>query len=558
MQHNRFISFKSDVSSIALPKRFTFPFYYEPHQLSEIAAQELQDYLQTQNDWQHNFGLPGDPDGIVIGKMFGVLVVRNSKGELGYIAAFSGKLANQNHFEKFVPPVFDILEEDGFYRQGEKVISGVTDELESLLISKAYQDSIELNKQEHQEAEKQLERLRLKLIEARRVRKIEKLQLQEVDTEDSKQRLHELKIESLTFQSYQKDMKQYWDLRLNRADKALARYEQRIAYLKKRRKQLSGELQNEIFSKYQFLNAEGEFKSLLNIFTRTEDDKPPAGAGECAAPKLLHYAYSNDLEPIALAEFWWGASPKSEIRQHQKFYPSCKGKCEPILGHMLQGLEVDENPMLVNPAEGKSLERVYEDQYIVVINKPAEFLSVPGKTITDSVYSRMQQDYPDATGPLIVHRLDMSTSGLLLIAKDKVSHKKLQRQFINRTIRKRYVALLEDEIIAQEGEIDLPLRVDLDDRPRQLVCEQYGKVAKTKFEVVELKDGKTKVYFYPITGRTHQLRVHAAHHLGLNAPIVGDDLYGTKNRRLHLHAEQLEFSHPITKERMVIQVDADF
>lgn len=558
MQHNRFISFKSDVSSIALPKRFTFPFYYEPHQLSEIAAQELQDYLQTQNDWQHNFGLPGDPDGIVIGKMFGVLVVRNSKGELGYIAAFSGKLANQNHFEKFVPPVFDILEEDGFYRQGEKVISSVTDELESILTSKAYQDCIELNKQEHQEAEKQLERLRLKLIEARRVRKIEKLQLQEVDTEDSKQRLHELKIESLTFQSYQKDMKQYWDLRLNHADKALARYEQRIAYLKKRRKQLSGELQNEIFSKYQFLNADGEFKSLLNIFTRTEDDKPPAGAGECAAPKLLHYAYSNDLEPIALAEFWWGASPKSEIRQHQKFYPSCKGKCEPILGHMLQGLEVDENPMLVNPAEGKSLERVYEDQYIVVINKPAEFLSVPGKTITDSVYSRMQQDYPDATGPLIVHRLDMSTSGLLLIAKDKVSHKKLQRQFINRTIRKRYVALLEDEITIQEGEIDLPLRVDLDDRPRQLVCEQYGKAAKTKFEVVELKDGKTKVYFYPITGRTHQLRVHAAHHLGLNAPIVGDDLYGTKNRRLHLHAEQLEFSHPITKERMVIQVDADF
>jgi tRNA pseudouridine32 synthase/23S rRNA pseudouridine746 synthase len=225
---------------------------------------------------------------------------------------------------------------------------------------------------------------------------------------------------------------------------------------------------------------------------------------------------------------------------------------------MLEGLELDENPMLQNPAENKELEIVFEDDYLVIVNKPAEFLSVPGKNISDSVYTRMMSKYPQATGPMIVHRLDMSTSGILLLAKDKNVHKHLQKQFIKRNVQKRYVALLDGIVKENTGTIDLPLRVDLDDRPRQLVCYEHGKRAVTKWEVVERRNNQTLIYFYPITGRTHQLRVHSAHTLGLNAPIIGDDLYGKRESRLHLHAQFLQFTHPITKETVKIKVDAEF
>jgi len=259
-----------------------------------------------------------------------------------------------------------------------------------------------------------------------------------------------------------------------------------------------------------------------------------------------------------MAEFWWGASPTSAIRKHKNYYPACQSKCHPILGHMLQGLDVEDNPMLKNPALGKVLTTVYEDESFVVINKPAEFLSVPGKTISDSVYTRMLEKYPAATGPLIVHRLDMSTSGLMVIAKTKEIHKELQSQFINRTVKKRYVALLDGELQEEKGEISLPLRVDLDNRPRQVVCYEYGKKAHTIWKIIEKRKGQTLVHFYPVTGRTHQLRMHAAHTLGLNCPIVGDDLYGVKSNRLHLHAEYLQLKHPETGKMMKFRVKVEF
>jgi tRNA pseudouridine32 synthase / 23S rRNA pseudouridine746 synthase len=297
---------------------------------------------------------------------------------------------------------------------------------------------------------------------------------------------------------------------------------------------------------------------LGDIFKPTREGRPIAGSGECAAPKLFQYAFQHDLHPIALAEFWWGESPKTEVRIHGHYYPACRGKCEPILGFMLQGLAVEENPMLKNPAENKDLEVVWEDAHIVVINKPAEFLSVPGKLVTDSVYERMRMRYPEATGPLIVHRLDMSTSGLLLVAKTAEVHKELQRQFIQREIKKRYVALLEGEVLEDRGTVELPLRVDLENRPRQLVCYEYGKPAVTIWKVLERKDGRTRIHFFPITGRTHQLRVHAAHVDGLHAPIVGDDLYGQTSHRLHLHAEWIQFRHPISGKDMTMKVEAGF
>jgi tRNA pseudouridine32 synthase/23S rRNA pseudouridine746 synthase len=273
---------------------------------------------------------------------------------------------------------------------------------------------------------------------------------------------------------------------------------------------------------------------------------------------LLQFAFLNQLKPIALAEFWWGISPESEVKIHQEFYPACRGKCEPILAHMLQGIELDINPMSINPAEGKELEILFEDEYLLLVNKPAEFLSVPGKTIADSVQTRIQHLYPYATGPLLVHRLDMSTSGIILIAKKKDIHESLQKQFLKRSVEKRYIALLQGYVKSSHGEIQLPLRVDLEDRPRQLVCYEHGKHALTKYEVLERTKGHTRVYFYPHTGRTHQLRVHAAHASGLNAPIIGDDLYGQKSDRLYLHAEYFSFWHPITKERVEITCPAPF
>jgi tRNA pseudouridine32 synthase/23S rRNA pseudouridine746 synthase len=259
-----------------------------------------------------------------------------------------------------------------------------------------------------------------------------------------------------------------------------------------------------------------------------------------------------------MAEFWWGESPVGEIRKHGQFYPACRGKCEPILAHMLEGIPLDSNPMAEGQATDLELEILYEDEQLVVVNKPAALLSVPGKNVLDSVFFRMKQRYPDATGPLMVHRLDMGTSGILLVAKTAEAHKNLQSQFIRHSVQKRYVALLEGEISAESGVINLPLRVDLDDRPRQMVCYTYGKSARTEWRVVERKDGTTRVHFHPVTGRTHQLRVHSAHVQGLNAPIVGDELYGNKGTRLHLHAERIEFLHPQSGEKMVIECAADF
>lgn len=313
------------------------------------------------------------------------------------------------------------------------------------------------------------------------------------------------------------------------------------------------------------MNIQGAEKSLNGIFNGTVELTPPAGSGECAAPKLLHYAFKHGLKPLAIAEFWWGAPPKSEIRQHKQFYPACLRKCQPILGHMLEGLVVDDNPLLTNPAEGKTLSILYQDEAMAIVNKPAEFLSVPGKEIEDSVYSRMQQTFPNATGPLIVHRLDMSTSGLMVIALTKDAHKQLQKQFIQRTVTKRYVALLAGIPTAMAdkqaaGQISLPLRGDLDDRPRQLVCHEFGKAAQTHWELSHIDEmaRTARVYLFPKTGRTHQLRVHCAHSEGLNTPIVGDDLYGTRANRLHLHADLLMLQHPVTREQMRFQIDPDF
>lgn len=548
--------FSASVKDYALPKRFTYPFYHEPHPLCVLAASELQEYLKTQTIWEHNFGL-NKKEGV--GKMFGVLLVRNKKNELGYLSAFSGKLAGLNHLPGFVPPVYDMLKDDGFYKTGEAHLNEMNKVIEQLESNPKIIVLQEQLQQEKDQAQKSLQAFRDCMIENRKARKRKRIEGQKDLNAAAYLLLKEdLAKQSVKEKSELKEKIKFWNERVHKVETDLDTLLSVIKRLKKERKEASNALQQKLFSQYHFLNRQGRKKDLLKIFKETPQEIPPAAAGECAAPKLLQYAFSENLEPLAFAEFWWGAPPKSSIRKHKQFYPACQGKCQPILKHMLEGMDVDENPLLINATEGKPIVIVHEDEDIVLINKPPELLSVPGKNIEDSVYSRMKISLPNAKGPLIVHRLDMSTSGLMIIAKTKQAHAYLQRQFIKRTIKKQYVALLNGTIKEDSGIIELPLRLDVDDRPRQLVCHEFGKPATTKWEVVDRKAGRTKIHFYPITGRTHQLRVHAAHSKGLNTSICGDDLYGEKSKRLYLHAEAIEFKHPSTKEVLRFEVAADF
>lgn len=551
--------FNYDLSELNIPDKFTYPFCYDPHPLSIMAAKQVQDYLTTQNDFKHNFGLLNNQEADPIGKMFGVLVVRDKYDNLGFLAAVSGKMAGTNQHRYFVPPIFDMLSPGSFFLKEEEEINRINREIESL------QQSEELLIKQNNLTNVRLVEEGL-LADLRQLHKNNKAQRKSIrETQKIVLPDEEYKIleEDLIKQSYrdqheyavQKERSQY---HIRNAEEELNQILDQISLLKNERKNRSSNLQNQLFDQYQFLNAEKSIKSVLDIFEESKQILPPAGAGECAAPKLLQYAYKNDLKPVCMSEFWWGSSPNQEVRNHLHYYPACRGKCEPILNHMLIGLEVDPNPLLENPALHKKLEILFEDDYIIVVNKPAEFLSVPGIHVQDSVQSRIQTMYPHIDSPLIIHRLDMSTSGILVLAKTKDAHQFIQEQFINHTIIKRYSALLDGIVNNLEGIIDLPLRVDLDDRPRQVVCYEYGKPAKTKYKVINIENNKTRIHFFPLTGRTHQLRVHSAHNLGLNAPIVGDDLYGTKKDRLHLHAGYIKFIHPATKQIISFEIDDPF
>lgn len=295
-------------------------------------------------------------------------------------------------------------------------------------------------------------------------------------------------------------------------------------------------------------NARGERRDLLQIFGSV----PPSGSGECCEPKLLQYAYNHGLRPISMAMMWWGESPRQEVRHEGQYYPACNKRCKPILRWMMQGLDVEPNPL--EQPTSHQLEIIYEDEALCVVMKPAGMLSVPGKSGRESVEQIMRQRYPQAACPLIVHRLDMATSGLLIITKTMEAYLDLQAQFTRHEVRKRYVAVLSRDLDTPSGRVALPLRPDLDDRPRQVVDEVYGREAVSDYEQV----GHRRVHLYPLTGRTHQLRLHCAHPSGLGNPILGDELYGMKADRLYLHAEQISFRHPSTGKMVTFTAKAPF
>jgi tRNA pseudouridine32 synthase/23S rRNA pseudouridine746 synthase len=550
--------FTTPISGIQVPKKFTFPFYYEPHQLAEIAVKEVQNYLENQTDFTHNFGLYSNNTTGAIGKMFGVLVVKNREDKFGFLAAFSGKLEDESCPDFFVPPVFDLRTENSFFKKGEQEIENISAKISFLKNDEKYlQLKIRVEKRT-KEIEQDLELQRKKMKLAKKNRKHRKQEGLKNLTETAFLELSKkLTQESFNNQFFYKELVEYYEQKNHVEKQKLINLEDKIYRLKEKRKEISADLQKTLFDKFQFLNQQKEPKALLDIFNNPAI-KPPAGSGECAAPKLLQFAFKKNLTPICMAEFWWGISPNSAVRKHKNYYAACLSRCKPILEHMLTGIEMDDNVLINQISTNKRLEIIYEDDELIVVNKPAEFLSVPGKNITDSVYTRIQKKYPNATGPLIVHRLDMSTSGILILTKTKEANANLQDQFTKRTIKKRYVAVLDGNLSETNGKLNLPLRVDLNDRPRQLVDYKHGKNAATNWELIHRENGKTRVYFYPITGRTHQLRVHAAHKDGLNTPIFGDDLYGKKGNRLHLHAECIEFLHPSTKKTMRFTVAADF
>lgn len=542
---------KQKIQGIPIPEKFTFPFYYEPHPLTELAAKDLQNYLENEFSEDHNFGLDESREGLIIGKMFGVLVVQDKEGKLGYLSAFSGKLAGSNDHENFVPPVFDMLKENSFFLQQEEILNEMNRKIEKLESDSEFIRLQSDFEKYAQESADEISGFKFRMKENKANRK--KIR----EAKDSSISETELIKESNLDQFKFRMLKESWKQVLDDFQQKIHAFETQIESLKKERREKSSTLQNQLFEQYAFLNPSGKTKSLGAIFAETVFEKPPAGAGECSTPKLLQYAFLHDLKPLAFAEFWWGASPKSEVRKHKQFYPACSGKCRPILKHMLEGMEIDENPLLKNLAAEKQIEILYEDEFLLIVNKPAELLSVPGIEIQDSVYTRLQEILHPVE-PLIIHRLDMSTSGLLVVAKTKKAHKIIQNQFLKRTVKKRYTALLDGVLMDNEGEIHLPLRADITDRPRQMVCFENGKKAVTKWKKIETKDGKTKIHFWPLTGRTHQLRMHAAHELGLNAPILGDDLYGNSAERLFLHAAELEFTHPETKEILKFEVKESF
>ena len=539
----KFHHFQQSIDGIELPHKFTNPFHYTPHPLTVLATAEVQTYLQTQTQWHEE---------LEKGKMFGVLIVQNGKDEIGYLAAFSGNLANSNQHDFFVPPVYDLLQPDGFFRIEEDQISAINHRIESILKDPVYTSLTEELEMLKGTIQKDLQKGKAFLKQEKERR--EEIRQKGVSEEEQAQLIRESQFQKAEFKRLERKYKD----KLSNLEERVKAYENTIQELKKERKKRSATLQVKLFSKFEMLNANGAKRDLCDIFAPTTQQIPPAGAGECAAPKLLQFAYCHNLQPLAMAEFWWGNSPKTEIRHHGYYYPACKGKCEPILKHMLIGLDVEENTLLSNVKTETELEILFEDEDLVVINKPAGMLSVPGKGSVFSVFDWAEQKYPKATGPLIVHRLDMATSGLLVIAKKKEIHQNLQAQFKNRTVKKRYIAWLDGLISTDKGNISLPICPNPLDRPRQMVNELYGKPAITEFEVIERRNNKTKIAFYPITGRTHQLRVHAAHPEGLNTPIVGDELYGKKADRLYLHAEYLEFNHPRTNKRIAITKYAEF
>ncbi len=569
--------------SIPSPRQFTYPFCYEVDPLAEAASLELQRYIADADLMSTEKGC---------GKMFGVLVVEyeDEEGALqrGFLAAYSGLLGGRNDWPYFVPPVFDAQQPDGHFKRTEREISAINREIAAIEHDPEYLQSVAQHEQTKKRLQAEVDAFKAEVDAAKVRRDARRNSGEPLSKEEQEQMIRESQFMKAELRRRRKAMEQ--------AESTLnTQHSTFLKSLQRKRKQMSDELQRWLFSAYRMLNAKGEERDLIDIFREYTHAMPPAGAGDCCAPKLLQYAYLHHLRPVCMAEFWWGESPASEIRHHLHYYPACRSKCLPILTHMLKGLDVAPNPLAQkrHTAEPRVL---YADEYIMVVDKPAGMLSVPGKAesvrseFSDSANISVEEYFANNSKLKIqnskflkaAHRLDMDTSGLLVLARTEEAYVELQRQFASRETVKRYEAVLSgvptqnSKLKTQNSStqpsgcleaISLPLIADINDRPRQRVDMEHGKPALTLYNIVEVRavdantavvyttkkvdKGRTLIHLYPKTGRTHQLRVHCAHPLGLACPILGDTLYGTERAdRMYLHAAELTFRHPVTGETM--------
>ncbi len=527
-------------SSIAAPERMNNPFYYEPHPLCLLAAEDLQRRIRARREWQEEIGK---------GKMFGVLVVEDTNGQRGYLAAYSGQIAGRSDWKDYVPAVFDYLQPGGYFKAEETEIDRLNHRITVLETSPERRRALQVLQTTREKATTETTAYKHLMAEAKVLRDKQR-------AAGAGNEAYRIK-ESQFMKAELRRLKAKYKALIAEKEAGMAAYDREIEEKREERRRRSDALQQWLFSRFIMVNGRGEQKDLLHIFSEAVHRVPPAGSGECCAPKLLQYALTHHLRPCCMAEFWWGASPATELRRHLAFYPACRGKCKPILDFMLQGIEVEVNP-LEEPSK-QTLEWVFEDEHLMVVCKPAGMLSVPGRSSKESVVGIVQSQYGGNADVLPVHRLDMQTSGLLVIAKSKAAHKHLQEQFRKQEVKKRYVAVLDGEWNGtKEGRIELPLRPDPLDRPRQLVDGKHGKRALTLYKVLETGRGHTRIALYPKTGRTHQLRVHCAHMAGLGIPIVGDELYGRHSDRLYLHAECIEIQHPATGKHLCFERKAPF
>lgn len=453
--------------------------------------------------------------------MMGVLVVRYPDGKEGYLSAFSGQIGGRSDYEGFVPAIFDYLQDDGLFKREESAISAINHQIDAMRCSGEMVDAKSNLEQATRDMERSIDETK-KLFEEH---KAARHRLREAAQEDSDLQKR-LQAESQFEKAELKRIKQRLQTHVDEAKLKVDAIEEQIKSMDSERKRRSAILQRWLFMNFRLPNGEGYVRSVGDIFNDAKRGIPPSGTGECAAPKLLYYALRHNLVPMHIGEFWWGASPKNEIRRDGAFYGACQAKCAPILTWMLKGIDVDTPQVYANG--DKALDIVYEDDDIVVVDKPSGLLSVPGVASDDNAQSRLQVKYPHAECLLAVHRLDLATSGLLVFAKNLATYKRLQEAFATRQVRKRYVATLDGIVESDKGVIELSIEPDYDNRPRQKVSAA-GSRAITEYEVIErdFEANKTRVNFYPHTGRTHQLRIHSAHPDGLGCPIVGDELYGT-------------------------------
>ena len=629
-------------TSIPSPRQFTYPFCYDVDPLAEAASLELQRYIADADLMSTEKGC---------GKMFGVLVVEyeDESGALqrGFLAAYSGLLGGRNDWPYFVPPVFDAQQPDGHFKRTEREISAINREIAAIEHDPEYLQSVAQHEQTKKRLQAEVDAFKAEVDAAKVRRDARRKSGEPLSEEEQAEMIRESQFMKAELRRRRKAMEQ--------AESTLnTQHSTFLKSLQRKRKQMSDELQRWLFSAYRMLNAKGEERDLIDIFREYTHVMPPAGAGDCCAPKLLQYAYLHRLRPVCMAEFWWGESPASEIRHHLHYYPACRSKCLPILTHMLKGLDVAPNPLAQkrHTAEPRVL---YADEYIMVVDKPAGMLSVPGKAesmkseASDSANISVEEYFANLQLPTnsqftteqftigeadnsklktqnskflkAAHRLDMDTSGLLVLARTEEAYVELQRQFASRETVKRYEAVLSGvpkhivggygipavaianscshlyfygQGLRQEcrsllrlepfaiqfakyssGCISLPLIADINDRPRQRVDMEHGKPALTLYNIVEVRavdantavayttkkvdKGRTLVHLYPKTGRTHQLRVHCAHPLGLACPILGDPLYGIERAdRMYLHAAELTFRHPVTGETMHFLLPSGF